>query len=139
MDKMDTEKRSKGDKRVKGRGFGQTSEKEHEERYSQAANFEVIGNGEEGAVKSIEGYIIFVSGVHEEATEDDLLDKFSEFGEVKNLHLPLDRRTGFVKGYALLEYATAEEADNAIKGMDATDFMDKKIHVDWAFSHGGKK
>ncbi|CAG8460894.1 6423_t:CDS:2 [Diversispora eburnea] len=72
---------------------------------------------------AVEGWIVLVVGLHEESTEDEITDKFADFGEIKNLHLNLDRRTGFVK----------VEAKNAIENVNGTKLLGSTLHCDFAF------
>ncbi|XP_039014263.1 RNA-binding protein Y14-like, partial [Hibiscus syriacus] len=123
-----------GPKKTKGRGFRD----EDVSRQSRLAScdFESLGTDDGlGPQRSIEGWIILVSGVHEEGQEDDLHNAFGEFREIKNLHLNLDNVSSF-QGYALIEYEKFEEAKNAISTMDGAELLTQTIKVDWALSNG---
>ena len=87
----------------------------------------------------MESWVIFVSGVQEEAQEEDLVDIFGEFGELRNIHLNLDRRTGYVKGYAIIEYGEQKEAEAAIANLNNRQMLEQTLVVDWAFAAPAKK
>nr|GMD77969.1 RNA-binding protein Y14 [Ipomoea batatas] len=127
---------SSAPRKTKGRGFREDAA-EADRNARMSARFDSLdSDGGPGPERSIEGWIVLVTGVHEEAQEDDLHNAFGEFGEIRNLHLNLDRRTGFVKGYALIEYENIEEAQKAIAEMEGTQLLTQTINVDWAFSKG---
>merc|ERR1719410_609379 len=91
------------------------------------------GGVKTGPQKSRNGWILFVTGIHEEAQEDDLIDLFSDFGKVLTFTINTDRRTGFAKGYALVEFQHQTEAQDAINSLHGKKYLDKALGVDWAF------
>eukprot|EP01115_Flamella_aegyptia_P002393 TRINITY_DN136433_c0_g1_i1.p1 TRINITY_DN136433_c0_g1~~TRINITY_DN136433_c0_g1_i1.p1 ORF type:complete len:133 (-),score=38.52 TRINITY_DN136433_c0_g1_i1:121-519(-) len=120
-------------KKEKGRGF-----QDRDGRYN-GSNDQwdriIDKNAKPGSpAKSIEGWIVIVRNIHIEAAEDDIIDIFSEYGNVENLQMPLDRRNGYVKGYALIEYGTQEEGEAAINELNESEFMEQTITVNWAFT-----
>lgn len=124
----------------KGRGFREPERDGEGGGATGNARYESLEPaGGTGPAKSVEGWVLFVTGLHEEAQEEDVAEAFADYGDVKNVYLNLDRQTGYVKGYALIEYATEQEAREAIKGLDGTELLGQMIHINWAFVRGASK
>jgi len=74
-------------KHRKGRGFGSDSNtREAIHSYERVRN-EDDDELEPGPQRSVEGWILFVTSIHEEAQEDEIQEKFCDYGEIKNIHL----------------------------------------------------
>ncbi|GAA5852259.1 hypothetical protein JCM3766R1_004918 [Sporobolomyces carnicolor] len=133
-DRMDVEATDGATFKRKGRGHTSKDGNETEAKAPVYQGVDVpMDDTASNAQRSVEGWIVIVTGIHEEASEEDVMDRFSEYGEVKNLHLNLDRRTGYVKGYALVEYETREEAEKAIAQAPQEPLLEQELACDFAF------
>ncbi|WP_307983701.1 RNA-binding protein [uncultured Helicobacter sp.] len=74
---------------------------------------------------------IYVGNLAYSATNQDLVDLFTQFGKVESIKLINDRETGRPKGFGFIEMDD-ESALKAISSLDNTEFMGRKIKVNEA-------
>ena len=85
------------------------------------------------------GIKLFIGGVSFDATEEDLRQAFSEYGELKDVHLALDSQTKKSRGFAFVTFSNKKEALVAIKELHKSDFMGRRISVEESSSGGRGK
>lgn len=72
---------------------------------------------------------IYVGNLPWSATEEEVRDAFSQYGEVHSVNLISDRETGRPRGFGFVEMENGEEA---IQALDGTDFGGRTIRVNTA-------
>ncbi len=75
---------------------------------------------------------VYVGNLSFDVTQDDLQDVFAEYGTVKSTHLPTDRETGRMRGFAFVEMETEAEETAAIEALDGAEWMGRNLKVNKA-------
>jgi RNA recognition motif-containing protein len=75
---------------------------------------------------------IYVGNLSYEINQEDLSDVFAEYGTVKRVHIPTDRETGRVRGFAFVEMEAEADEDKAIQALDGAEWMDRNLKVNKA-------
>ena len=72
---------------------------------------------------------IFVAKLNFDTRESDLQGAFEEFGEVDTVKIIMDKFTGKSKGFGFVEMPNDEEGQNAINGLNDSEFDGRTIVV----------
>ncbi len=75
---------------------------------------------------------LFVGNLSYQTMENDLQEHFSQAGVVTTVNLMLDKVTGKSRGFAFIEFATAEEANKAVEQLHNKEFQGRALTVNIA-------
>lgn len=81
---------------------------------------------------------IFVGGIAYDVSNEDLMSYFGQYGEVAQAQVKYDRTTGRSRGFAFVEFATAEACKAALQSREQT-IKNKQVEVKPAKSRENKK
>ena len=75
---------------------------------------------------------IYIGNLSFQAEQEDLIHLFSQYGEIKQCSLPLDRETGRKRGFAFVEMNSEADEQKAIDDLQDVEWMGRMIRVNKA-------
>lgn len=72
---------------------------------------------------------IYVGNLDYKATKEEITEVFSDYGTVKHVHVPTDRETGRMRGFAFVEMIDEAEEAKAIAALDGAEWMGRALKV----------
>ncbi|KAK6338942.1 Multiple RNA-binding domain-containing protein 1 [Orbilia brochopaga] len=72
---------------------------------------------------------LFVRNLTYSVTEEELEELFGQFGDLDEVHLPVDQKTHSPKGFAYIQYSTPSSAITAFQTLDQSIFQGRTLHV----------
>ncbi|CAR27252.1 hypothetical protein ZYGR_0I05260 [Zygosaccharomyces rouxii] len=85
---------------------------------------------EEVAIEKIsETGRLFLRNILYGSTEDDFKELFGKFGELEEVHIALDTRTGQSKGFAYVQFKDPKDAVEAYIELDKQIFQGRLLHI----------
>jgi RNA recognition motif-containing protein len=75
---------------------------------------------------------IYVGNLSYEVTEADINSVFAEYGSVRRVHVPTDRETGRLRGFAFVEMDSLAQEESAITALDGAEWMGRSLKVNQA-------
>lgn len=80
---------------------------------------------------------LYVRPIDGSTRPDEIKLLFNEYGNVRDVHIPIDFNTRQPRGFAYIEFESIEDAEYAQKKLNRTRLGDKMLHVD--FAQGDRK
>jgi RNA recognition motif-containing protein len=75
---------------------------------------------------------IYVGNLAYRATEEEIREAFSRFGQVDSVQIIKDRETGRSRGFAFVEMPNVDQAREAIEQLDSTDIAGRQVKINEA-------
>lgn len=75
---------------------------------------------------------IYVGNLSFRATEEDIRNAFSQYGQVTSVNIVMDQDTGRSRGFAFVEMADSNEANAAIEGLNEQEIVGRRVIVNEA-------
>jgi cold-inducible RNA-binding protein len=81
---------------------------------------------------------LYVGNLAFHTTEDGLQRAFSQFGNVEEVKLVLDRESGRSRGFAFVSMGSDDEANTAIQSLNGAELDGRELKVNIAEARGSR-